>query len=280
MKFTVFVLKLMVFLLLFVILDFSTSKLMLRGLNKFYEFNCNPKILINGSSMSLAGFNKSELEKKTNQKISLYAKEGVGVEDRLAMLEHFFSEHPNTVKIAIYEINPLLFSNKLTAANVYSIFYPFMDNKAIDQYIYKRADRMDYLVHKYDNLKTVSLNPAASYFKKSEENKIQVELNKDKVVAFEKSIRLLEKNKVKTVVVMMPIYYQKQLMFDSLSYKRFVSYFKECSALNKNVSYFDANTDSFSRNALLFSDLVHLNREGQRKITEIFGEYLKKSMNL
>ena len=272
---------------------------MLKGLNKFYGFDSNPQVLINGSSMVLAGFNKSELEKNINKKISLYAKEGVGVEDRFAMLEHFFSEHTNTVKTVIYEVNPLLFSNKLTAANVYSIFYPFMDNNAIDQYIFKRADKLDYLTHKYcrasrfdaitinfvlkgymnnyDNFKTVSLNPETTYFTKDQQFKIKIEFNQNKISVFEKSINLLKKNNVKIIIVMMPIYYQKQATFDSLTYNQLVSYFKSFSASNNNINYFDLNTDELSNNALFFSDLVHLNREGQKKVTEMVTKHLKES---
>jgi hypothetical protein len=275
---------------------------MLKGLNKFYGFDTKPAILINGSSMTLSGFNKSDIEKQLNQKVAIYAKEGVGVEDRYAMLEQFFSEHPGSVKTVIYEINPLLFSSKMTAANVYTVFYPYIDNNAINDYIKKRAGVSDYLIHKYcraarydaltvnfvlkgymnnyDNFKTTTLNTETSYFPEEETGKVVIENNPGKIDVFKKTMYLLKMNKAEVVLVMMPVYYQKQATFDSSAYNKLVSFYKNYTALNKNVTYLDLNTGSLSHNAMLFSDVLHLNREGQKKITELVSGLLKSSIEL
>lgn len=297
MKFSAFLIKLFTFLLLFLIIDFATSKLMLKGLNKFYGFEKGPSILINGSSMSLSGFHKTEIEKQVHQKVVVYAKEGVGVEDRYAMLQQFFSDHHSSVKTVIYEINPLLFSDKLTAANVYTIFYPFMDNNAIDDYINKRATRFEYYVHKYfrsarfdvltinfvlkgymnnyDNFKTNSINPETVYFTKEESGKKMIELNKDKVAVFENTIKLLQDNNTKVILVMMPIYYQKQATFDSTSFNQLGEYYKKFAGSKKNISFLDLNTNDISHHALFFADVLHLNREGQKKVTAVVVNFLK-----
>lgn len=270
---------------------------MLKGLNKFYGFDKAPAILINGSSMSLSGFHKTEIEKQVNQKVAVYAKEGVGVEDRYAMLQQFFSDQHSSVKTVIYEVNPLLFSHKLTAANVYTIFYPFMDNKAIDEYINKRATRLEYYVHKYlrsarfdvltinfvlkgymnnyDNFKTNSINPETAYFTNEESGKKMIEFNKDKVAVFEKTIKLLQDNNTKVVLVMMPVYYQKQATFDSTSYYQLGDYYKKFTGSKKNIFFLDLNTNNIAHNALFFADVLHLNREGQKKVTEAVVNFLK-----
>jgi hypothetical protein len=297
-----FLLRLTAFLLIFFAIDFSVSKLMEKGLNKFYGFDKKPEILINGSSMTLSGFHKSDIEKQLNKKVAVYAKEGVGVEDRHAMLAQFFSEHPGTVNTVIYEINPLLFSSKLTAANVYTIFYPFIDNDSIDEYIKNRAGTTDYFIHKYcravrydaltvnfvlkgymnnyDNFKTISLDSGTHYFPEIENGKVMIENSTAKVNVFEKTMKLLQMNNNKVVLVMMPIYYQKQATFDSSGYNSLVSYYKKYTASNKNITYLDLNTGDLSHNALLFSDLLHLNREGQKKITEAVARFLKNRDSL
>lgn len=297
MKFSVFLIRLVAFLLLFLIIDFATSKLMLKGLNKFYGFDKAPTILINGSSMSLSGFHKTQIEKELSQKVAVYAKEGVGVEDRYAMLQQFFSEHHSSVKTVIYEVNPLLFSDKLTAANVYTIFYPFMDNNAIDEYIDKRTTRFEYYVHKYfrsarfdvltinfvlkgymnnyDNFKTNTINPETAYFTKEESGKKMIEFNKDKVAVFENTIKLLLDNNTKVILVMMPIYYQKQATFDSTSYHHLGDYYKKFTESKKNIFFLDLNTNDIANNALFFGDVLHLNREGQKKVTEVIVNFLK-----
>lgn len=299
MKFKAFLLRMAAFLIIFLVIDYTASIWMLKGLNKYYGFDIKPEILINGSSMILAGFHRTDIEKKTGKRVCIYAKEGVGVEDRYAMLAQFFSEHPGTVKTVIYEVNPLLFSSRLTATNTYTIFYPFIDNNAINEYIKERAGWSDYIVHKYcrsarfdartinfvlkgykndyDNFKSAALNPETIYFPGETSGKVVIEKNEAKLNVFEKTMQLLSGNGTKVILVMMPIYYQKQATFDSSSYNKLVAYYKNYASKNKDVNYFDLNTGELSHNALLFSDLLHLNREGQRKITESISEFLKKT---
>ena len=297
MKFAGFASRIIIFLLLFSGLDFAASKFMLKGLNKFYGFDKKPEILINGSSMSLSGFHKTAIESQVNQKVAIYAKEGVGIEDRYAMLQQFFLDHQGSVKTVIYEVNPLLFSDKLTAANVYTIFYPYMDNKAIDEYIHNRAGSLEYYAHKYcrasrfdvltinfalkgymnnyDNLKTNAINPETAYFSKEEHGKKMVDFNKEKMAVFEKTMKLLQDNNTKVVMVMMPIYYQKRATFDSASFSQLDLFYKGYAESNRNMYYLDLNTNDLTHNASIFSDVLHLNREGQKKVTESVVNFLK-----
>ena len=293
----IFFLRLVVFLLIFFAIDLVTSSFMLNGLNKFYGFNGKPAILINGSSMSLSGFNKSEIEKQLQTRVAIYAKEGVGVEDRHAMLQQFFSNRSQAVKTVIYELNPLLFSKTLTAANVYTIFYPFMDNKAIDKYIKNRAPAKEYFAHKffrssrfdaltinlavkgymdkYENFKTNAIDPATAYFTTKDAGKVKVEMSPEKLSVFEQSLKLVKENNARVVLVMMPIYYQKRATFDSSSYQKLDSYFRQLSGAGTNISYLDLNKPEITRNALLYSDVLHLNRDGQNSVTAAIVHFFK-----
>lgn len=297
MGFKGFIVRLVVFLLAFFIIDLATSAVMLKGLNKFYGFHGKPTILINGSSMSLSGFNKSEIEKQLQTRVAIYAKEGVGVEDRHAMLQQFFTNRSQAVQTVIYELNPLLFSKTLTAANVYTIFYPFMDNEAIDSYIKSRASAKEYYAHKffrasrfdaltinlavkgylnkYENFKTNAIDPRTAYFNEADSGKVKVEMSTDKVSVFERSLKLIKDNNARVVLVMMPIYYQKKATFDSISYQRLDQYFHGLSGEGTDVSYLDLNSPDITRNALLYSDVLHLNRDGQHSVTAAIVRFFK-----
>jgi hypothetical protein len=292
-----FIVRLAIFLLAFFVIDLATSAFMLKGINKFYGFNSRPALLINGSSMSLSGFNKAEIEKQLQTNVAIYAKEGVGVEDRHAMLQQFFTNRSPSVKTVIYELNPLLFSKTLTAANVYTIFYPFMDNAAIDSYIHARAPVKEYFAHKlfrssrfdaltinlavkgylnkYENFKTNAIDPGTAYFTANDAGKVVVEMSPDKVTVFEESLTLIRQHNAKVVLVMMPIYYQKKATFDSSSYKLLDNYFRRLAATEPTISFLDLNNTEITRNAMLYSDVLHLNREGQKSVTAAIVNFFK-----
>ena len=77
MKFRTFILRLVFLLILFFILDFLISAVLLKGLNKCYGIDQKPDILINGTSMSMNGFNRITMEQLTKRKIANYSNEGV-----------------------------------------------------------------------------------------------------------------------------------------------------------------------------------------------------------
>jgi hypothetical protein len=292
-----FLQKVFIFCICFWAIDAGSSNLMRRGLDRYYGFNSRPEILINGSSMTLSGFHKSLIEKETNKKVSIYAKEGVGIEERYAMLKHFFSGEGNSVKIVIYELNPLLFSNQLTADNAYMLFYPFMDNDAIDKFIKKKASILDYYTHKYlrsvrfdaltmnfvfkgyfnsyENFKTSSIDPNIAYFPPEQIGKTSIEINKGKLAIFENTIALLAAKKIKVILVMMPIYYQKQATYDPISYANLTAVFNETAERYKDINFVDLNTPDLTYDAALFGDLLHLNREGQKTVTSSIIKLIK-----
>lgn len=286
-------------MLLVFVIDLATSTVMLTGLNKFYGFNEKPVMLINGSSMSLSGFNKSEIEKELQTRVAIYAKEGVGVEDRHAMIEQFFSDKSQGVKTVIYELNPLLFSKTLTAANVYTIFYPFMDNNAINGYIKERAPAKEYYAHKvfrssrfdaltinlalkgylnkYENFKTNAIDSGTAYFGANETGKVRVEMSPEKLAVFEQSVKLIRQNNARVVLVMMPIFHQKKATFDTSSYARLENYFRMISTIQAGVSYLDLNSPDITHNASLYSDVLHLNRNGQNSVTAAIVQFFKSA---
>jgi hypothetical protein len=282
---------------LFFVIDLASSAVILKGLNKFYGFDKKPEILINGSSMALAGFNKSAIENQIGKNVAIYAKEGVGLEDRYAMLKQFFSDNSNPVKKVIYELNTLLLSSKMTATNIYTIFYPYMDNHAIDNYIQSKATNTEYYIHKifrssrfdvltinlgvkgymgkYENFKSNAIDPGIEYFTKKDVGKVPVEMNEEKKRIFETTLQLIHQHEADVILVMMPIYYQKKATFDSVSFNKLDLYYRNLSGHGKNVSYLDLNSPDFTHNALIYSDILHLNREGQKKVTAAIVDFIK-----
>ena len=277
-------------LLLFFFFDFAFSQIMLLGLNKYYGIDDKPDVLINGSSMSMSGFNRKDIEHLTGLQVSNYSYEGVTVKDRHAMIDHFFNVYPEGIRTVVYEVNPILFSSFKSADNVYSIFYPYMDNKVIDQYIKQNAPRREYFANKiirtkrydsrlnrliirgllnnYDNLKTNSLDSAVIEHLYLRKETINIGMEKSAMSMFENTMDLIESHNSDIILIMMPMYYMKLNTFNQDEYKLLVDYLENLCSSRDHIKFLDLNNDSLIFNPAFFSDPLHFNSSGQRQITK------------
>jgi hypothetical protein len=291
--------RLMVFIVLFFLIDFGISTALLPGLNKYFGLNTNAKILLNGSSMSLAGFNKAKIETDTNKSVAFYSRNGVSLEDRKTMLEHYFNTTTQKTDIVVLEINPLLFSKRFTAANVYMLFLPFMDDPAMDEFVKSKTTFKDYCVRKwirtsrynidlfslslkgylgmYENKKTQVLDDNALEGLKSEVNSVPVEFDKNKAELFNKTIVLAKSHSKKIILVNMPIFESKMKTFKSKEYQVFIAFIKEFVIKNQNILFLDLNQPDITANPNLFSDPLHVNVEGQVKASNALVQFINSN---
>jgi len=292
-----FIRRLIFFIIIFVIIDYCISNFLLNGINKYFGLETHPEILINGSSMILAGFDKTEIERLTSKNIALYSRPGVSLADRSVMIEHFFDMYPNNVEVVIFEVNPLIFSKRFSSENVYTLFYPYVDNPAIDTFIRNRADQREYLSHKYirslrydiqlvkssingylnnySNIKTLDLDTNSLGGLRGSRNSVEIEIDEDKRKLFERTIGLIQEHGAEVILINMPMYSLKFKTFKSSDYNNYISYFESYSSGNDNVLFLDLNTPSFNTRNNYFSDPLHINRNGEKvistKITEVLN---------
>jgi hypothetical protein len=298
MNLRTFIKRTVYLLLLFIVLDYAISTILLKGLNKYYGIEQKADILINGSSMAMSGFNRTTLEKLTNKEIANYSHEGVSIDERLAMINYFFHKNPESVTTVIYEVNPLIFSGINTAANVYTIFYPYLDDRFIDRFVKERAGSKDYFIHKiirtkrfdarlipnifkgylgkYENLKTNMLDTANLSPIAARKGKTEVIMGKSAIETFENTMDVLRSHNSRIILVMMPMYYLKFQTFNSAGYQNLCMYFAEYCSSGEGIDFVDLNRDSLIYNASYFSDELHFNIYGQQQITSIITSALQK----
>jgi len=290
--------KVLLFFILFFLIDFGISKLLVVGLNKYFGLNTKTEILINGSSMSLAGFNKSDIEAVTHKNVSFYSRNGVSLEDRNAMLNHYFNSSKQKTKIAILEVNPLIFSKKFTAANVHLLFLPFMDDPSMDEFIKSKTSFEDYWVRKlirtsrfntdlislafrgylgsYENKKDQFLDENALEGLKGEVNTVSVELNQEKFTLFQNTLDLVQQKAEYTILVNMPIFSAKKETFKDVEYNGYVDAISNFVKTKENIYFLDLNQSKLINNPTYFSDPLHLNSKGQKEVTRILTNFLKE----
>jgi hypothetical protein len=287
--------RLTIFAVLFFLIDFGISTALLTGLNKYFGLNSNAKILLNGSSMSLAGFNKAKIETATNKSVAFYSRNGVSLADRKTMLEHYFNTTSQKTDIVVLEVNPMLFSKRFTAANVYMLFLPFMDDPAIEAFIKSKTTFKDYCVRKlirtsrydldlfslsikgyfgmYENKKTQVLDANALEGLKGKVNSVSVEFDHEKADLFKRTIELAARHSKKIILVNMPIFESKMKTFKIDEYQVFISFIKDY-AKSQNILFLDLNQPEIMANPNLFSDPLHVNVEGQVKASDALLQFV------
>lgn len=299
MKHLFFFKKCIILLLIFFFFDFLISIVLLKDLKKTFILNQNPDILINGSSMSGSGFNRQEIENLTGRHVATYIREGISVFDRYEMINHFFYLYPEGIETVVYEVNPVLLSGIKTAENVYTHFFPFMDDKTIDNYIKGNATPIEYYIHKVirttrfesrshiriilrvlgktDNIKTNTLDTTALIPLISDKWKKEVIIRQADREIFEKTMEVISSHNSKIILVMMPMYWIKLQTFNNEGYRNLCKYFEDYCLSREGAVFLDLNRDSLIYNASYFSDQLHFNVYGQRKITKIISSYLIKN---
>jgi hypothetical protein len=288
--------RFIVFIVLFFLIDFLISSLLLTGLNKYFGLNSNAKILVNGSSLAMAGFNRTKIESVTNKSVAFYSRNGVTLEDRKLMLEHYFNTTIQKPDIVVFEVNPLLFSKRSTAANVYMLFLPFMDDPAINEFIKNKTTFKDYFIRKfiktsrfnldlfslslngyfgmYENKKTQVLDEKSLKGLKKRFNSVTVEFDMDKVELFKRTIAFAKSNSNKIILVNMPIFESKMQTFKNEEYQVFISFIKKYSRSHQNILFLDLNKSVKTSNPNFFSDPLHLNFQGQFEATKSLTDFI------
>ncbi len=283
-------------MVLFFAIDYAISEVLLNGLNKYFGLHTQSDMFINGSSMSMSGFDKTNLEKILHKKISFYTRTGVSLQDRSAMLHHYFDAATQKTDIAIFEVNPLLFSKKFTSANVYMLFLPFIDEPSMAQFISANTDTKEFWVRKlircsrynsdmialamkgytgnYKNQKNLTLDVNALEGMKSEQNSVQVELNPQKIELFKSSLALMQKHCNKIILVNMPIFSTKLKTFKTQEYQAYLNLVQQSADASKNIYFLDLSQPHIDEQASYFSDPLHLNSSGQEQITAAMTQFL------
>ncbi len=283
-----------VLICIFFFVDFIISLFLVEGLKKYYGINDSPNVLINGSSMAMNGFNRDAISKRSGKKVASYSLEGVGLGERYEMISHFYQTNSNVEKV-IFEVSPVIFESSSLSKNIYTIFYPFMDAKNMDTYIYNRAPIKDYLVHKFircsrfdsrlmrliimgfmgnfDNMKTNELS--GDEIADDKIGFVSIPYDETKKDIFGETMNLIEANGSDVILVMMPMYKAKYLSFNPNEYTQLSDYFRNFCLNRKGFTFIDLNRKELIENTKNFSDEVHLNVNGQDEVTKMIIPYLQ-----
>lgn len=288
---------LILIIILFVAVDNIINNVLLKGVNNYFGLNQYSELLLLGHSHLMLATDKERLERETGMQVSKYCREGVNVSDKKAMIEHFLNNgYADSLKYVLYGVDLATFTGDGLSKNSYTLFYPFMDNKSIDNYIKEHASSIDYWVHKlikstrynddgvknsairgwmnnWDNLKsnTIDIESYRRQLEKGDERHIK--MNSELMRQFDESIQMITERGVKVILVNTPTL---DLLndFEPDKYTAIIKWYHCYAANNPMVEFWDFNPD-YASDYSIFSDRLHLNSNGQKIITDELVKRIK-----
>lgn len=286
-------------LVLFFVLDFGISFGLRKGLDRYFGLDQNSEILLIGHSHLMLATDKKMLEDSLHVKVSKYCREGVGVDVREYMISHYLSlPNKDSLKTVIYGVDQYMFNNNDLSSNPYKLFYPFMDNQAIDSFIKQNAESKDYWQHKI--IKTSGytdglINSAMRGWMKNWSNykvgrvnikKIRKEKSGRKITIdpklkedFERTIELLTSRGIDVVLLNTPII-KEYNDYEPEKRKEVIDYLRKLADSSDKIYYWDLNP-KYEDQYQYFFDPIHINNEGQPMITkeiiELYQQEFRKN---
>lgn len=283
------ILSILLFVLVFIGLDRGIGWLLNNGLNRYFGLNQHSEVLLIGHSHLMLAIDKSNFEKGIGLSVSKYCREGVNVADRYEMVKQYLSSpYSDSLQVVLYGVDQFMFTGAGLSENSYKLFYPFIDEENMNEYIKESAGFSDYWVHKlicttrysdalinsairgyrYDwsNYKVGYLDVDAlkEQIRKGQQRHIHFE--QDLIDYFEKTLELLMQKGIKIILVNTPIAAPLN-GYETEQYQKIISYFRAKADSSSLIYYWDFNPQ-YSTQYELFFDPIHLNPLGQRVITK------------
>jgi hypothetical protein len=281
--------------LLFLLGDIAVFHFLKRGMDRYYGLDKSARILSVGHSHSVLGIDAQQIEASLGVGVSKYATAGANTLDRLWMVRHFVSRHPE-LEVVIYDVDPRLFDSEGLSSASYTLFLPYMDDPVMRRYMKQESSWQEYYVGQVihtSRFRDQTLNIALRGVTGRIENKKQfrmrlenyqgvlarekerrIRINPAAVACFQETISFLTGKNITVVLVFIPVVDLLNAI-DPASQKRVIDIFSDLARDNNHVIFLDYNKDYESRHDL-FYDLRHLNEDGNAVITGRLIEDLKR----
>jgi len=287
-----FFIYLVLFVSTFFVADRVANIFLEEGLNQYYGIGVPNEIALVGHSHLMLGIDKLQLEEALSNKVSKYTREGVNVSDRMIMINQLIDKNPN-LKTIIYGVDAWTFTGEGLSKNSYKLFYPFLDDKNIEKYVYENSDCLDFISKKYikssryneqllsgamrgylkkwDNLK-YGIVDTLKLLKKIEKGTYRkINNNENNIKLFKETLELLKQKDIKVILLYVPTI-DKLEKIQQEKFDKTIKIFRD--QVSDKVEFVNLQ-EPWSNRHELFYDPIHLNPKGQKQITAELIKYIK-----
>ena len=288
--------RILLFVLLFFLIDFAVSALLLKGAERFYGLGSDANILMLGHSHLMLAVDKVILEEETGKEVAKYTREGVNMADRRVMAAQYFNTAAEKPETVILSIDPWLFTGGGLSQNSWRLFLPFMDNREVDKYISastgKRFDYIRYKVIRTSRFDVGLLNAAARGWLKNWDNlkfgtvdtvrygSIEtlrnfrpITFNRELMDDFAGTLDFLDGQGARVLLLNAPVW-EPMIKANQPGYDRSMFLIDSIVRIHCPDAEIIDLVPAFSAKTEFFFDPIHMNPAGQKAVTVVLGRYL------
>ena len=259
------------------------------ALDHYHGLDVGARILLVGHSHTELGLDKCLLEEALGVPVAKYALNGAGTLDRYVMIQHYFAERENPPELVIYDVDAHTFTGNGLSSNSYTLFFPYLDNPVVDEYIRHNArSRSEYWIRKlvhlsrfddtrinavlrgltsnWSNYKYGMLDVEALQKKIAKGSARPVTFDRANIDVFEKTVAFVRRHGAMLVLLYIPtfrVYNEAEPERHAATIRMFDDYAKQ----NEGVIFLNYNAEYADR-AELFYDPIHLNYKGRQAVTQ------------
>jgi len=277
----------------FFAIDYMCGEFFLKGLNKNFGLNQESEIFIVGHSHMMMGVDRTELERATGAKVSKYTRTGVSLPERYLMTGQYLrSGYSDKLKAAIIGVDCFTFSEGGISDNCYTLFYPFYEDKGVNEYLKNNATFLEYWQHSIFHLSRYSddlINSSIRGWRDDDRNYKTSTINLDDFerqkskwkskISFKKELQdLLDKMINELTEKHIKVYLVNTPTLDAINhaypdnYARMMTYYRKLAEENENVEFIDFS--KYESDYSIFFDPLHLNVKGQKLVTDSLATLL------
>ncbi|MCY2924828.1 MAG: hypothetical protein NT031_05215, partial [Planctomycetota bacterium] len=281
---------------LFLAADRLLGAFLRAGLDRYYGLDEPAAVLCVGHSHMVLGIDKVALEKTLGVPVAKFAVEGANTADRLEMIRYYFRRHPKSVRAVVYAVDAHTFTSAGLSSASYRLLFPFIDDPGIRAYVKRNCgSRTEYwlrvllcapryneltitlsfrgILHKWTNFKFGQVNAERLAAQVREGRFRRIGFDPDNLRLFDDTANFVGSHEATFCLAYIPtIDIFNQAEPDKFS--RSMDLLRSYAATNSSVRFLDYNREIQGRHEL-FYDPIHLNRPGQKVVTERLAEDLR-----
>ena len=287
-------LKLAVWFTLLVALDRIAFQVLKMGYDRYFGLDKNCEVVFVGNSRTALGVDHKLVEKQIGRSCGKFALNGANASNRLAMIQHLLETHPSCDTI-VFDVSGYSFNDKNLSAAAYTLLFPYMGSKAIDQHIQEKAvsrhESFSRQLFHLPRFSSTTLNLAIRGWLRRDDNlksnevdldRVQHRINTGRIQSFEQSpdgrelfaqtAKVISSADKRLVLLHMPMV--KMLNdVDREMHDRNIAVFQRLCKENDWAHFIDMNTDFEERYDLMF-DGIHLNAKGKKVVSGLIASEL------
>ena len=284
--------KIVLFVAGIVIVDSLISGLLFRGLVKFTDLSMGADILFVGHSHTQCAIDSSIVNARLKGRAvtTKLAMHGMQLADRLAFVNYYINSSSKKPRCIVFDIDETVFSADRQNLNTHTRFYPFMDDRYVRHYISEHSGSYEIIARRilktlrYNNswilvraLKgTVGVvdNMAPDRRLDRPENvpliSAPVVFDGESERLFLEFVEFAERNKISVIFA-----YYPRLLSNKVDISNRLRVRDRMQELLGNREYLVLDySDEFGRRCDVYSDVTHLNRNGQKLLSSRMAEEL------